>query len=368
MLKNAVEDAMYLVFSPLDFFLAEISQKHPSHLAIKSFKSITKYVKINSEPLAEYVSLLEDTGKERLDLDVALQYANDVFENVETSELNKTNFLNAISTVEPISEDEIYLDEEDEAITQPEESEEPAFELDNFLTDDHQDVREEEFSEPSADDEAVELTDDIAETLPEEEITDNIEPQPEVSEESNESLDDTVSSIMEEVQDVSSTDQEEEEDTITNFDDDDIDEFVDTTDIPPIDMAPKGVISNYEEDDEEPEEPAILNKNFASEPVPTINENLKEEEEESLAGKLANKPVDNVFSSISVNQRYMFTNELFGGSGEDFKEAINFVEECLTFDESVELLVQRYAKPYKWDMNSTEVKELLKVIFRKFRD
>ena len=64
----------------------------------------------------------------------------------------------------------------------------------------------------------------------------------------------------------------------------------------------------------------------------------------------------------------MFTNELFGGNGEDFKEAIGYVEECITFDESVELLVQRYAKPYKWDMNSVEVKELLKVIFRKFRD
>jgi hypothetical protein len=31
------------------------------------------------------------------------------------------------------------------------------------------------------------------------------------------------------------------------------------------------------------------------------------------------------------------------------------------------MLVQNYAKEYFWDMNSDEVKELLKVIFRRFR-
>ncbi|MEL6557253.1 MAG: hypothetical protein AAFQ94_03660 [Bacteroidota bacterium] len=384
LLKNAVEDAIYLVFSPLDFFLAEISQKHPTHLGVKSFKSITKYVKINATPLAEFVSVLEDTGKDKLEIDVALQYANDIFEHVETPEVDQSNFLKALSAIAPLSADDIYISEieaEEPVVAE----EEPAFELDSFLEDDLPEQQEaevpvtaepeeeiEQEEEIEEEEESVELTDDIAESLPETEET-----LPETSTQraaaKTESIDDTVSSIMDEVTDGSSKSVEEppvaDESVISNFDDDDIDEFVDTTDIPPIDLEPKGVISNYEEE-EEPEEPAILNKNFATEPVPTINETLKEEEpDQSLAGKLADKqPVENVFSSISVNQRYMFTNELFGGNGEDFKEAIGYVEECITFDESVELLVQRYAKPYKWDMNSVEVKELLKVIFRKFRD
>lgn len=380
LLKNAVEDAIYLVFSPLDFFLAEISQKHPTHLGVKSFKSITKYVKINAAPLAEFVSLLEDTGKDKLEIDVALQYANDIFEHVETSEVDQNNFLNALSTVVPVSAYEIYVSEEGEFEEIAEE--EPAFELDSFLDDDtteHEDVdevsaieSEEEVDDEEADD-AVELTDDIADSIP-----GNEEDIPETSTQraaaKTESIDDTVSSIMDEVTDNSRWDKESTsgkvESMISNFDDDDIDEFVDITDIPPVDLEPKGVISNYDDDDDPEEEPAILNKNFASEPIPTINETLKEDEQDqSLAGKLAYKQtVENVFSSISVNQRYMFTNELFGGNGDDFKEAIGYVEECITFDESVELLVQRYAKPYKWDMNSVEVKELLKVIFRKFRD
>lgn len=375
LLKNAIEDAMYLVFSPLDFFLAEISQKHPTHLGVKSFKSITKYVKINAEPLGEFVSLLEDTGKDRLELDVALQFAHDVFSHVETSENDQNNFLAALSSVIPVEANEIYIVEEEE-IEEEVTEEEPSFELDNFLDDE---LPEEELSvvnlpeqeDEEDDEEAVELTDNIADTLPDEgDLAGETGSESEIAKDN--ALNDAVSEIMDEVTDAKTTDTEEldenGEKVISNFDDDDIDEFVDTTDIPPIDLAPKGVISNYE-DEEETEEPAILNKNFASEPIPTINETLKEDEgDQSLAGKLANKQVDSVFSSISVNQRYMFTNELFGGSGEDFKEAVSFVEECITFDESVELLVQRYAKPYKWDMNSVEVKELLKVIFRKFRD
>lgn len=372
LLKNAVEDAIYLVFSPLDFFLAEISQKHPTHLGVKSFKSITKYVKINATPLAEFVSALEDTGKDRLEIDVALQYANDIFEHVETPEVDQNNFLKALSAIVPLSSEDIYVSEieAEEQIAE----EEPAFELDSFLEDDLPEQQEEEsFDEREVEDDegAVELTDDIAESLPETEV-DLPKTSTQKAAAKTESIDDTVSSIMNEVTDSRRKPVEEapvkDESVISNFDDDDIDEFVDTTDIPPVDLEPKGVISNYEE--EEPEEPAILNKNFATEPVPTINETLKEDEpDQSLAGKLADKQtVENVFSSISVNQRYMFTNELFGGNGEDFKEAIGYVEECVTFDESVELLVQRYAKPYKWDMNSVEVKELLKVIFRKFRD
>ena len=212
--------------------------------------------------------------------------------------------------------------------------------------------------------EAIELTDDVAEDLS---GNDSITP-PAYSKE----IDKTVSDIMDEVSGEAKPEPPANEETvpekmITNFDDDDIDEFVDTKDLPPVDLNAKGVVSNYEEEEEE--EPAILNKNFAPNSVPTLNDQLKsDEEKESIAGKMANEKVQNIFSSISVNQRYMFTNELFGGNGDDFREAVYFVEDCESFDESVELLVQRYARPYKWDMNSVEVKELLKVVFRKFRD
>lgn len=361
LLKNAVEDAIYLIFSPLDFYLAEISQKHPTHLAVKGFKSIMKYIKVNPLALQEFISVLEDTGKDRLEMDVALQLATDAFGHVETSDADIAAFVDAVSQVEPFDLTAVFLPEE---VAEPEEVEEPKFELDSFLEDTEPlaDIVEEEEDD---DDEAVELTDDVAESLPAESSPD----QPAMPKD----IDKTVADIMDEVitepkaPALPEDDEPVKEPMITNFDDDDIDEFVDTKDLPPVDLNTKGVVSNYEEEEEE--EPAILNQNFAPNSVPTLNDQLKSgEDEESLAGKLASEKVDNIFSTISVNQRYMFTNELFGGNGDDFREAVYYIEECETFDESVELLVQRYARPYKWDMNSVEVKELLKVIFRKFRE
>lgn len=76
---------------------------------------------------------------------------------------------------------------------------------------------------------------------------------------------------------------------------------------------------------------------------------------------------DTMMAAISVNYRYMFINELFNGEVDLFTEAISKVEACSSFDESVEILVQNYAKKHHWDMNSDEVKELLKIIFRRFR-
>ena len=355
LLKNAIEDSIYLVFSPLDFYLAEISQKHPTHLPVKGFKSIMKYIKVNPAPLQEFISALEDLGKERLEMDVALQMATDTFGGVETAESDIRDFVEAVSNVEPFDLTEVFLPEEPINDPDPIEDEEPKFALDSFLED----------TEPlEPEEEAIELTDDVAEDLS---GNDSITP-PAYSKE----IDKTVSDIMDEVSGEAKPEPPANEETvpekmITNFDDDDIDEFVDTKDLPPVDLNAKGVVSNYEEEEEE--EPAILNKNFAPNSVPTLNDQLKsDEEKESIAGKMANEKVQNIFSSISVNQRYMFTNELFGGNGDDFREAVYFVEDCESFDESVELLVQRYARPYKWDMNSVEVKELLKVVFRKFRD
>ncbi|MEL7144896.1 MAG: hypothetical protein AAFO69_00905, partial [Bacteroidota bacterium] len=112
LLKNAIEDAIYLVFSPLDFYLAEISHKHPSHLAVKSFKSIMKYIKVNPRPLQEFISVLEDTGKDRLDMDTALQMATDAFGTVETSESDITDFVDAVSQVMPFDLTEVFLPEE----------------------------------------------------------------------------------------------------------------------------------------------------------------------------------------------------------------------------------------------------------------
>ncbi len=98
----------------------------------------------------------------------------------------------------------------------------------------------------------------------------------------------------------------------------------------------------------------------------TLNDTF-EVEAKTLADIHEEKAITSIMDSISINHKYMFLQELFDGDNEAFSKAIEEVEACNSFDESVEMLVQSYAKEYEWDMNSDEVKELLKVIFRKFR-
>lgn len=124
----------------------------------------------------------------------------------------------------------------------------------------------------------------------------------------------------------------------------------------PIDTPPEKqeIITNLDPDDEdEDDEDAILNSKF----------------EDPMVGSIAesHEKTDSMLNAISLNHRYMFINELFDGEADLFAEAIERVDAATSFDSAVEMLVQNYAKEFHWDMNSDEVKELLKIIFRRFR-
>lgn len=116
--------------------------------------------------------------------------------------------------------------------------------------------------------------------------------------------------------------------------------------------APKKVENSMEEGDENDD---ILNARFED---PLVTPTIAESHEEQ---------VDSMMAAISVNHRYMLINELFDGKANLFIDAIGQVEKSSSFDDSVEILVKNYAKEYHWDMNSSAVKELLKIIFRRFR-
>jgi len=150
--------------------------------------------------------------------------------------------------------------------------------------------------------------------------------------------------------------------------DEEVDDKVDESSEPdePLDEEKTPEASPEEHDFEEDEE-VSLNQKLADETTKTINEKFEKDESVTLADHHQQSKVTSIMEAISVNNRYMFVNDLFEGDKEEFTDAIERIEECESFDEAVEILVQEYARNYDWDMNSDEVKELLKVVFRKFR-
>jgi len=108
-----------------------------------------------------------------------------------------------------------------------------------------------------------------------------------------------------------------------------------------------------------------LNDRFSIEQK-TLNESLSPETLD-IATAHASKRVESIQKNISINQRYKFVKELFEGESDAFDQAIKAVEECDSFEDAVGLLVQNYAKNYQWNMQSSEIKDLLKVIIKKFK-
>ena len=117
--------------------------------------------------------------------------------------------------------------------------------------------------------------------------------------------------------------------------------------------------------DEEESEEEIVEDN--EEEVKTINEQF-DVPQKTVVQHHEETKANSMMELISVNHQFMFVKELFKDDQVSFQNALYELEEYDTFDDAVEFLVQGYAKEFSWDMQSNEVKELLKVLFRKFRD
>jgi hypothetical protein len=113
-------------------------------------------------------------------------------------------------------------------------------------------------------------------------------------------------------------------------------------------------VEEESESKEAKEEPTTVNDQFE------VGQTVAEHHEEQKANSM--------MELISVNHQYMFVKELFKDDQVSFQNALYELEEYNSFDDAVEFLVQGYAKEFEWDMQSNEVKELLKVLFRKYRD
>jgi len=70
--------------------------------------------------------------------------------------------------------------------------------------------------------------------------------------------------------------------------------------------------------------------------------------------------------SLSLNQRFMFTKELFDGNADLLRHTLKSVDELATFEEAVALINARFVVELDWDIESEEVREFMQQVYRKF--
>lgn len=101
----------------------------------------------------------------------------------------------------------------------------------------------------------------------------------------------------------------------------------------------------------------------------TLNDVLKEKQiatQPSIAERFTKSKIEDLKSSIPLNQKFLFINTLFDGKANDYNEALNLVESCPTLEAVKSTLQNKYATKNKWDMRKGEVEEFFEILERKF--
>ena len=70
--------------------------------------------------------------------------------------------------------------------------------------------------------------------------------------------------------------------------------------------------------------------------------------------------------SLTLNQRFMFTKELFDGNSDLLRHALKSVDEAPSFEAAVELINARFVGELGWNIESEEVREFMQQVYRKF--
>lgn len=77
-------------------------------------------------------------------------------------------------------------------------------------------------------------------------------------------------------------------------------------------------------------------------------------------------PSKGLKKSITINQRFMFVNELFHGDKDEFEMVINYLDNCRAHQEAMDFLQDNYVKKKNWDLQQEEVEEFFNVIAKNF--
>jgi hypothetical protein len=70
--------------------------------------------------------------------------------------------------------------------------------------------------------------------------------------------------------------------------------------------------------------------------------------------------------SLAINQRIMFSKELFEGNADLLKHALKSIDEAGSFSAAIDLLNTRFVNELNWEVNSEVVEEFLVLVYRKF--
>jgi hypothetical protein len=103
---------------------------------------------------------------------------------------------------------------------------------------------------------------------------------------------------------------------------------------------------------------------FAAE-EPDFSLKLKEARERTFSPRIPSGRVDNLKSAITINEKFMFINELFDGNLREYNETIETLNGFTTLDQAADYLDLMKKKNF-WDTGSNAFRKLRELVERRF--
>lgn len=98
----------------------------------------------------------------------------------------------------------------------------------------------------------------------------------------------------------------------------------------------------------------------------SLLEKLSEQHNQNrLADKLKLSPISSLKSTFTLNDRIRFSQGLFSGDSEQFRQAVDALDACPSL-EAAKKQVTAYANTHGWDMESKDVEHFYEFIERRF--
>ena len=149
--------------------------------------------------------------------------------------------------------------------------------------------------------------------------------------------------------------EEEEEDEVSDTEEED----------PITDSLSDTAVDSQKEVSEKEEDSGIRAYRIIRENIPTLGDMLEQSEDKSLAARLQRKPVSDLITAIGINDKFLFLNELFGGSMEKYNKSIRSLNSFSTLL-GAKTYMSELQIEFQWDCTSDAYKKLNDLVERRF--
>jgi hypothetical protein len=115
--------------------------------------------------------------------------------------------------------------------------------------------------------------------------------------------------------------------------------------------------------------PEIVVQKTFEKPTPraaTISEKLESGTDTTLAGKFRKSPIADLVKAVNINQKILFTKELFKGDSFAFNEALNKLNTFQNKEEALSFLKADLQNKNSWKEGSTALSEFVELVERRY--